>query len=79
MTESSSSCQINLNTGGRSGSEEEYEKKRRDQLFILCVLRIAGILFSLGSSLEDHSVSTFTAKLQATIRQEDRQLTIIWA
>ena len=37
MTESSSSCQINLNTGGRS--EEEYEKKRRDQLFILCVLR----------------------------------------
>ena len=74
MTESSSSCQINLNTGGRS--EEEYEKKRRDQLFILCV---AEILLSLGSSLEDHSVSTFMAKLQATIRQEDRQLTIIWA
>ena len=74
MTESSSSCQINLNTGGRS--EEEYEKNRRDQLYILCVEEI---LLSLGFSLEDHSVSTFMAKLQATIRLEDRQLTITWA
>ena len=37
------------------------------------------ILFCTGSNLEDHLAFIFMAKLQAIIRQEDRQLMIIWA
>ena len=59
-------------------SQDEREKKR-DKFYWTCVEEIILSFNLLGSSLEEHLVFTFMGKLQATIRQEDRQLTIFWA
>ena len=60
-------------------SQDEREKKR-DKFYCAYVKEIILSNFLiLGSSLEEHLVFTFMGKLQATIRQEDRQLTIFWA